>query len=138
MTHTLFNIEKILINVSTISDVQKLVLYPRVVIIGSSDPVYTVPDEFGTGLKFVLFPPVYTRIRSVRESQIHPVPWFSCVYTAETDEFQPGSKFVRHRVNGALSKRRFCQHGRQIAEGDWIKTVFVSVCQVIFNRYEKT
>ena len=55
MTHTLFNIEKILINVSTISDVQKLVLYPRVVIIGSSDPVYTVPDEFGTGLKFVLF-----------------------------------------------------------------------------------
>jgi hypothetical protein len=106
MTHTLFNIEKILINVSTISDVQKLVLYPRVVIIGSSDPVYTVPDEFGTGLKFVLFPPVYTRIRSVRESQIHPVPWFSCVYTAETAEFQPGSKFVRHRVKADFPSPR--------------------------------
>jgi hypothetical protein len=38
---------------------------------------------------------VYTRIRPVRGSQIRPVPWFSCVYTAETDEFQPGSKFVR-------------------------------------------
>ena len=47
------------------------------------------------------FSPVYTRIRPVRGSQIRPVPWFSCVYTVETDEFQPGSKFVRFdRVNG--------------------------------------
>ena len=44
--------------------------------------------------------PVYTRIRPVRGSQIRPVPWFSCVYTAERDEFQHGSKFVRYRVNG--------------------------------------
>ena len=29
------------------------------------------------------FSPVYTRIRPVRGSQIRPVPWFLCVYTAE-------------------------------------------------------
>jgi hypothetical protein len=33
------------------------------------------------------FSPVYTRIRPVRGSQIRPVPWFSCVCTAE---FQSG------------------------------------------------
>jgi hypothetical protein len=48
------------------------------------------------------FSPVYTRIRSVRGSQIRPVPWFSCVYTAETAEFQTDPKFVRYRVNGVL------------------------------------
>jgi hypothetical protein len=41
------------------------------------------------------FSPDYTRIRPVRESQIRPVPWFSCVCTAERDEFQTGPKFVR-------------------------------------------
>ena len=47
------------------------------------------------------FSPVYTRIcLAVRGSQIRPVPWFLCVYTADRDEFQPGSKFVRYRVNG--------------------------------------
>ena len=45
------------------------------------------------------FSPVYTRIRPVRGFQIRPVPWFSCVYTAK---FQPGSKFVRYRVNRVL------------------------------------
>jgi hypothetical protein len=41
------------------------------------------------------FSPVYTRIRPVRGSQIRPVPWFSCVYTAETDEFhQPRSQHL--------------------------------------------
>jgi hypothetical protein len=49
------------------------------------------------------FSPVYTRIRPVRGSQIRPVPWFSCVYTAERDEFQTGPKFVRYRVNGVLN-----------------------------------
>ena len=50
------------------------------------------------------FSPVYTRIRPVSGSQIRPVPWFSCFYTAERDEFQPGSKFVRFfRVNGVLA-----------------------------------
>ena len=44
------------------------------------------------------FSPVHTRIRPVRGSQIRLFPGFSCVYTAERDEFQPGSKFVRYRA----------------------------------------
>ena len=44
------------------------------------------------------FSPVYTWICPVRGSQICPVPWFSCVYTAETDEF-------RYRVNGVLFEK---------------------------------
>ena len=47
------------------------------------------------------FSPVYTRICPVRGSQI---PWFSCVYTAETDEFQTGPKFVRYR-DGVLCEK---------------------------------
>jgi hypothetical protein len=68
------------------------------------DPVYTVPDEFGAGLKFVLSR-LFTRefVLHVRGSQIRPVPWFSCVYTAERDEFQTGPKFVRYRVNGVCN-----------------------------------
>ena len=31
-------------------------------------------------------------------------------------------------ISELASKRRFCQHGRQIAEGGWIKNAFVSVC----------
>jgi hypothetical protein len=46
---------------------------------------------------------VYTRIRPVRRSWIRPVPWFSCVYTAERNEFRPGSIFVWYRVNGSYT-----------------------------------
>jgi hypothetical protein len=50
------------------------------------------------------FSPVYTRIRPINKgSQIRPVPWFSCVYTAE---FQTGPKLVRYRVNGVLKSHR--------------------------------
>jgi hypothetical protein len=39
----------------------------------------------------------------LKGSQIRPVPRFSCKRKNETDrEFQPGSKFVRYRVNGVL------------------------------------
>jgi hypothetical protein len=62
-----------------------------------SDPVYTVSGRIWDWSEIRPFSPVYTRIRPVRGSQIRPVLWFSCVYTAE---FQIGSKFVRYRVNG--------------------------------------
>ena len=35
-------------------------------------------------------------------------------------------------------KRCFCQQGRQIAEGDWIKIVFVSVCGNLHKTSDKT
>jgi hypothetical protein len=66
--------------------------------------VYLRPCLHGTGRiwgrsEIRPFSPVYTQIDPVRGSQICPVPWFSCVYTAERDEFQIGSKFVRYCVN---------------------------------------
>jgi hypothetical protein len=70
------------------------------------------PRSHGTGRicdrsEICPFSPVYTRIRPVRGSQIRPVPWFSCVYTAETDEFQTGPKFVWYRVKPVFHLRIF-------------------------------
>jgi hypothetical protein len=42
--------------------------------------VYTLPDEFGTGLKVVLFRLFTCEFGLLRGSLFH---WFSCVYTAE-------------------------------------------------------
>ena len=63
------------------------------------DPVYTEPDEFGNWLKFFHFR-LFTREFVLLGGLNFVRGVFSCKLKAKTDEFQPGSNFVRYHVNG--------------------------------------
>ena len=75
------------------------------------DPIYTVAEEFGTGLKFVFF------AEPDEFETPHKHDEFSCKQ-AKKDEFQPGPKFVRYRVNRVLvqvvSRLKLCSVNRPL------------------------
>ena len=60
----------------------------------------TVPDEFGTGLKFIGFGLPFT-LKQRNQTNLRP-PWQDefASKQARKDEFQPSPKFIQYRVNG--------------------------------------
>jgi hypothetical protein len=64
--------------------------------------------------------------------------WLNCLEKLVKTTQQPPPPQAPQMLIASLSKRGFCQHRRQIAEGGHgLKTVFVSVCINLFTHMTK-